>query len=426
MTDRQHILYFNLGLLALVGVLWLAACTPGIAPAVPTATTVVATTAPPPSAAVSASVTIAPTIQPTVTPAPTRTSTLTPTTQTWPTRTPDLTATIVRAATATQTYKGLRRVSYDEKTWTHFEVDNILGNAYEGVYSIAAISADDAWFSSWAGYLLHFDGSRMISYTLPISGSHHVVNFGDLVIDQNQNVWVGAWEDGIFRFDGQNWRHFTTKEGLPEKVDRLLIGPDNTLWAVMRVPGSIYRFNGKTWEFYWSLETAANNTSKRNFPATIMSIQIDPAGKFWITTDYGVSTLDHLEWYKYPWNTFPHFSECASSVVKTSPDGSIWINNCGDPTLIHSIPGKYVKVYGIPELTKQSQIGYIYVAPDNGLWIGTEKDSGVDFMHWDGKAWTIYDGFPRSIYALDAMPIAVTSDGTIWIGTETEIYCYKP
>jgi len=67
MMERQGILNFKLELVALMCVLWLAACTSGMVSAVPTATTVAATAAPPLTATVSVGVTDTQTPKPTVT-----------------------------------------------------------------------------------------------------------------------------------------------------------------------------------------------------------------------------------------------------------------------------------------------------------------------------------------------------------------------
>ena len=34
-------------------------------------------------------------------------------------------------------------------------------------------------------------------------------------VDSNGNVWCGTWGGGLARFDGENWRNYTTREGLP-------------------------------------------------------------------------------------------------------------------------------------------------------------------------------------------------------------------
>ena len=53
-----------------------------------------------------------------------------------------------------------------------------------------------------------------------------------LEVDKAGVVWAGTWGGGLARFDGRQWSHFTTSEGLPgNHVFMLHIDPAGTLWA---------------------------------------------------------------------------------------------------------------------------------------------------------------------------------------------------
>jgi len=364
------------------------------------------------------------------TPLPLRTLIHTPTIEPLSNLSPDLTVTDIWTTTATQAYKDLRHIPYAEEAWSFFRGSS--GRLYNNIYSIAIASDQDVWFSGLSGYLLHFNGDQMISYTLPISASFHNGKFLNLIIDADKNVWVAAGKAGVFCFDGQHWRQYTSEQGLPEEVDYLLISPDKKLWAVRYQSGSIYRFTGRTWEFYWSLETALNqkyDTVRRN---RIYSATIDPGGTFWIS-DGSLSRLDHLNWTLYPTDVLPYLSgECRVSVVKAAPDGSLWSHNCIARYLIHFKPGKYHHVLQIPGLDNRrvANIGF-YIAPDSGIWSGINiADSPATYvlMNWDGKIWTMYDGFPTQERNAAEMfnTLAVTNNGTVWITTKLGIYRYKP
>jgi len=337
-------------------------------------------------------------------------------------QTPDFSTT---PAKATQTYKDIHRFSLNDKSWTFF--GNASGELYDDIYSIAIASEQDIWFSSRSGYLLRFDGTQMVSYTLPMTNLLGTKGIGNLVIDQNKNVWIAAFEAGAIRFDGTSWHHYTTQQGLPEEVDRLLIGPDKTLWAVMHQPARIYRLNQHTWELYWSMESEQANQLRIN------SIAIDSTGKFWIQSYGSLSTLDHQKWYQFPSHAFPISSFCGLAEVRTSPDGSIWINQCESLDLIHFASEKYWNILRMP-VPDNAQLpgeGSLYIAPDGSVWSGvvllTKPKTNI-LLHWNGKAWTLYDGFPTderipsSIFNV----LAITNDRTVWIATKLGIYRYKP
>lgn len=53
-----------------------------------------------------------------------------------------------------------------------------------------------------------------------------------LAVDKDGVVWVGTWGGGLSRWDGKQWSHFTTVEGLPgNHVFMLHIDPKNQLWV---------------------------------------------------------------------------------------------------------------------------------------------------------------------------------------------------
>jgi ligand-binding sensor domain-containing protein len=53
-----------------------------------------------------------------------------------------------------------------------------------------------------------------------------------LVVDKDGTVWAGTWGGGLSRWDGTQWKHFTTHEGLPgNHVFMLHIDPKQQLWV---------------------------------------------------------------------------------------------------------------------------------------------------------------------------------------------------
>lgn len=43
----------------------------------------------------------------------------------------------------------------------------------------------------------------------------------NIYIDRDDNVWVGAW-DGVWRFDGESWKHFDESDGYPSLISNIL------------------------------------------------------------------------------------------------------------------------------------------------------------------------------------------------------------
>lgn len=63
------------------------------------------------------------------------------------------------------------------------------------------------------------------------------------------NLWFGTFSDGLWRYDGQNLTHYTTKNGLPnDAVKTIYKDKSGQLWfGIGRNPTNVYHFNG--WSF---------------------------------------------------------------------------------------------------------------------------------------------------------------------------------
>jgi ligand-binding sensor domain-containing protein len=106
----------------------------------------------------------------------------------------------------------------------------------------------------------------------------------DIVRDSNGNLWVLTRGDGVYRFDGQNWKHFTTDDGLIQNENRLVFADsEGNLWLVaVNIPGSadnvtpqcgVCRFDGSDWKKFGTSD---------GLPARgISSIFEDKGGDIW-------------------------------------------------------------------------------------------------------------------------------------------------
>lgn len=63
----------------------------------------------------------------------------------------------------------------------------------------------DLWFATGDG-VVRYNGTAFQPFSIE--------NGSDLIIDRAGNLWLGSWKDGLYRFDGKNWRHYTESDGL--------------------------------------------------------------------------------------------------------------------------------------------------------------------------------------------------------------------
>ncbi len=112
--------------------------------------------------------------------------------------------------------------------------------------------------------------------------------------DKSGNLWFGTTGDGVYRYDGQSFTNFTTKDGLSsntvwsileDKAGDIWIGTNAGLCrysysekAITPVPFSITESNG------FLLTNTVNNNSKNE----VFSIMQDKNGTLWLGTSDGV------------------------------------------------------------------------------------------------------------------------------------------
>jgi len=70
-----------------------------------------------------------------------------------------------------------------------------------------------------------------------------------IAVDQDGDVWLGTYGDGVTRFDGEISTPYATPDGLGSRwVYAMAVAPDGVVWCGTSSGAS--RFDGKTWTTY--------------------------------------------------------------------------------------------------------------------------------------------------------------------------------
>jgi ligand-binding sensor domain-containing protein len=119
---------------------------------------------------------------------------------------------------------GLARIDKTGK-WTHWQHEAGLGAPYEKVKDDIAFTNDPAKASRHHAMQKAEQGLKNIKVGY---NPNYIVS---MVVDDKGIVWCGTWGGGLSRFDGKNWKTYTTKEGLPgNHVFMLKQTKDGKLW----------------------------------------------------------------------------------------------------------------------------------------------------------------------------------------------------
>lgn len=197
-------------------------------------------------------------------------------------------------------------------------------------------------------------------------------------LDKDDNLWFGTTNDGVYKFDGSNFVHFTEKDGLSNNKISCIYQVDNgDLW--FGTANGISIFNGTKFTHLNIPEyKISTDWLKKSYPMVnpneVQSIVQDKNGMYWIGTN-GAGA------YRYDGKSFTnHLLE----IGDTMPDG-----------LYHNV---------IQKITEDNY---------GNLWFASMSHGGVH--KFDGKTFTQY--MPKDGLSDDQVrTIIVDSKGIIWFG----------
>ena len=182
------------------------------------------------------------------------------------------------------------------QTWLLYQKSDGLPSL--NVYVVAVDRQGDVWIGTYGGGLVKFDGKNWKVYTTSNSGlpSNYV---GSIVIDKSGDKWIGTFSDihsnlggGLAKFDDTNWTVYTTSNSsLPANyVYSIAMDDSGSKW--IGTYAGLIKFDSTNWTIY----TSSNSCLPIN---TVFSIAIDVSGNKWIGTYSGLAKFDGTNWNVY-------------------------------------------------------------------------------------------------------------------------------
>lgn len=229
------------------------------------------------------------------------------------------------------TWSGANRVSQgkldDPKAWQTFTVENTQGGLPNPwVYGVREGLNGDIWFATEAGLALYRNGQwqnwqhkdglgadhelvRDVNQFKNDPGkasSHHArqkqeqglegVNDAynpnyviSMAVQADGTVWAGTWGAGLSRFDGKEWKTYTTQDGLPANhIFMLYVDKQQQLW--IGTSKGLARFNpkGDAKGQRFVLKGVADGL----YAESVFSMANGQDGSFWIGSFGGVAHIE--------------------------------------------------------------------------------------------------------------------------------------
>ncbi len=183
---------------------------------------------------------------------------------------------------------------YDEGSWT-------VVNAPTGSPGPLAVGPDgEVWTVFGERSLARFDGSDWESFEVAMPDSNSTASpwSASLDVSYDGTVWAGTHErKGVFSFDGTDWTHYTTSNGLPARVgSTVAAAPDGSVWAGSEqldsnLGGGVAHFDGTAWTLY---------TTEDGLHSMSAEIAVGTDGTVWAIHGAGVSRFDGTDWTAFP------------------------------------------------------------------------------------------------------------------------------
>ncbi|MGD0174023.1 MAG: two-component regulator propeller domain-containing protein [Anaerolineales bacterium] len=233
-----------------------------------------------------------------------------------------------------------------------------------------------------------------------------------LAVDKQGKMWVGT-DKGIVLKDGGSWGSYTVQNGLPSNmVKDIAIGSDGRLWAGTDHGLALMGDN----PLHWTVFTAAEEQDAR-LSGTIHALAFDANNVLWLSLGDGIIRVGATNTEFYAERTLK--IGLPPDHIRPAPDGSVWF--LGEKYILNYRSGKWQLLTASKDFPL-STIEASAVDPKGRLWIG-EKQT-IAFL--EGGKWTTIDvssAVPKLPERMTS--IAVTEDGTVWVGSVQGLYQYR-
>lgn len=174
------------------------------------------------------------------------------------------------------TEEGLAR--YKDGVWKNWQHDDGLGADYEVVRDAIQFTNDPGRQS------LHHAQQKSAQGIQDIDVAYNPNYIISLEVDGSGAVWCGTWGAGLARFDGEQWRNFTTADGLPSNhIFMLYLDPEGRLWAGTSQGLARLEEDGKTF--------AVMTTADGLFANNVFSMARADDGTLWVGSFGGVARI---------------------------------------------------------------------------------------------------------------------------------------
>jgi ligand-binding sensor domain-containing protein/signal transduction histidine kinase len=248
-----------------------------------------------------------------------------------------------------------------------------------------------------------------------------------VLVDHRQQVWVGTMDEGLFQFQTNHFQPAPGAEILGQHIFALFEDRAGQLWAGTQ--NGLARWNGQDWKIYTTHDGLSENI--------VRAIAEDAEGNLWIGTE-----SQGLNFFKA--EKFISFQAAGNglpgndiSCLYLDRDGVLWVGTSGHG-LARFYKGKWAR-YSTDNGLASNSIDYIIEDDAGCLWIGSnaglmriQKQSLNDIAQGTRdllscRTYVETDGLPTRECSAGSQPAACrTHDGRLWFPTTKGLVSVNP
>lgn len=266
-----------------------------------------------------------------------------------------------------------------------------------GLFTLFEDRQRQIWIGDYAGRLGFWNGNEFISFENFSNGRNYLVE------DRAGRIWIGN-SAGAFVWDGQQFKHYTTAQGLADtKVCSLLEDRNGSIWLGGQ-DGSISVIGEHHITRYESVGSGM-----------IIKLLQDRRGWIWIAAEKGLLVWDGLHFYRYPVKEGQ--SDIYVGNLLEDRYGNIWMASqkglyVWDP----DDREKKITHYSTSEGLSSNAVVPILEDRAGRIWIGT-NGGGINISGWQHFN---HHKMPMRLPGNIIISLLEDRKGHIWIGTQVD------
>jgi ligand-binding sensor domain-containing protein len=199
----------------------------------------------------------------------------------------------------------------------------------ETTWSVWAQSNGTVWVTTNQGYILSaWDGATLRHYSDADTAAQWGpgieavfpawTQFNSATEGPDGTMWFGTSGNGLFSFDGTEWRRYTEDDGLlSSSVEAVAFTPDGTMW--LDVIGGVVRFDGAAFEV---IDPEVMGDWQGEYPD---EVAVGPDGALWVLANRAVFRLLDGTWEAWTEVDGMELGDTASLAI--GEDGSVWVSD---------------------------------------------------------------------------------------------------